>query len=613
MKLYTLKNNNLHISEELNVDFNITCDILCVGAGTAGVYAADSAAREGSNVILLEYSSCIGGMHVRGNVCMYYYGDEGGSYLEDESKYNRDVFLAGNQQPETKQTVLYKRLQKSGVKILCNHTPIGVYIEDGRVLGLQILTSEGIISIGAKMVIDATSDGHLIRMLPVNKNYGRAIDGKTVPFTVRTVYFANRCFMSINDDSGYINQYSNTDFSKKTILAHANATKFIDKGEFINVASITGVREGLFFDGEDTVKLENILYDTPCEKTLFYAYSDVDKHGLDMALDEDLFQNWFVISNLATVTASIKVPMGCIVPKNIKGIVTAGRCISADSYSLSSIRMNRDMFRMGECVGIACSMAVNNQCDFLEIDYQQYLAKVNGRGCFRGSNHRKFGFDGTRTPNGIIYTPVEFNAEKNLHLLETTTPGAMIWSCYVSENKKELAEIIYEKLLASDSTLTKYNCAIALGIMNDFRTLPVLREIVENRDAFRFTDCRRSNQLRTSIALCLLGRLGDMEDITLIEPIIFNENEFLKEMYREEATEYYNPVYFDVLTHAIMAIIKLYKKHNIDMGELHNRLKNLFENDKIINRVTSHLYGHPHYMEIFDFQNYVLKITKARD
>lgn len=609
MKLYTLKDNSLHITESAP-DFSLTCDILCVGAGTAGVYAADSAAREGSDVILLEYSSCIGGMHVRGNVCMYYYGDEGGSYLEDEAKYNRDVFLAGNQQPETKQTVLYKRLKKSGVKTLCNHTPIGVYVEDNRVKGVQVLSDNGIFSIGAKMVIDATSDGHLIRMLPVEKSYGRKIDGKTVPFTVRTIYFANRCFMSINDDSGYINQYDKIDFSKKTILAHANSAKFIDKGEFINVASITGVREGLFFEGEDVVKLENILYDTPCEKTLFYAYSDVDKHGHDMALDEDLFQNWFVISNLSTVTVSIKVPLGCVVPKNIKGIVTAGRCISADSYSLSSIRMNRDMFRMGECVGLACSMAIKNQCDFLEIDYPQYLEKVKERGCFKSNNQRIFGFaNGSRN----TYTPIVFDIEKNLHLLETTTPGAMIWSCYVSKNKEETAEIVYKKLLTSDDSLTKYNCAIALGIMNDCRALPLLREIVENRDSFRFTDCRRSNQLRTSIALCLLGRLGEKEDISLIEPLVFDENEFFKEMYREEATEKYNPVYFDVFTHASMALIKLYKKHNIETDELHSKFENLFKDDKIINRITSHSYGHPRFMEIHDFQKHVLKTTRTRN
>lgn len=611
MKLYSLENGKITVSETIeNFSFDKNCDILCVGAGSAGVYASDSAAREGSDVILLENSTCIGGMHVRGNVCMYYYGDEGGSYLEDESQYTREVFLAGNQQPEMKQTVLYKRLKKSGVKVLCKHCPIGVYMEDNRVVGLRVLSDNGILSIGAKMVIDSTSDGHIIRMCPVEKTYGRKIDGKTVPFTVRTQYFANRCFMSINADSGYTNQYIKEDFSKKTILAHANAARYIEKGEFINVAFLTGIREGLSFEGEEKIEYTDIILDKPCEKTLFYAYSDLDKHGHDFALDEEMFQNWLVISNLGTVTSSIAVPMGCVIPKNIKGIVTAGRCISSDPYSLSSIRMNRDMFRMGECVGIATSMAVKNQCDFNEIDYDTYLEKVKARGCFKSDKDRKFGFDNSRLKE---YIPVEFNVEKNLHLLETTTPGVIIWSCFVAENREKTTELIYNKLISSDNDLEKYNCAIALGIMKDKRITPVLREIIENRDDFCFTDCRRSNQLRTSIAICLLGRLGAETDVDILEEIVFGENEFKNQMYEKLITDIsgdYNPVYFDVFTHACMSLIKLYKTYNLNTKLLHGRLEELFREDKIIKRVTNAEFGNPHYMEIYDFQKYVLKITE---
>ena len=410
MKLYTLENNQVLSTEVQSVDFSMTCDVLIVGAGAAGSYAA------GSDVILLEYSTCIGGMHIRGNVCSYYYGDEGGSYLEVDNACTRDVFLAGNQQPETKQVLLYKKLKKSGAKLLFRHCPIGIYMEDNRVLGVQVLSDNGILSIGAKMVIDSTSDGHLVRMCPVDKTYGRKIDGKTVPFTVRTQYFANGCYMSINADSGYTNHYDKEDFSKKTILAHANAAKYILKGEFINVASITGIREGLSFEGESRIEYKNIIFEDYPDKALFYAYSDLDKHGYDFALDEELFQNWFVISNLATVTASIPVPMGCIVPKNIKGLVTAGRCISGDSYSISSIRMNRDMFRMGECIGVAASIAVKNNCDFLEIDYEKYLSRVSERGCFKSNKNRRLGFDYSYPRPGFVYKPVEFGVEKNIYL-----------------------------------------------------------------------------------------------------------------------------------------------------------------------------------------------------
>lgn len=156
MKLYTLVDGNINISEELeNVEFTHCCDILCVGAGSAGIFAADSAALEGCDVILIENSSCIGGTSIRGNVCSYYYGDEGGAYVDIDRQCDRKVFLADMQQPETKQVLIYKKLRKDGVRIYCNHTPIGVYFEDNRVIGLLISCNEGLISIRAKPLLTA--------------------------------------------------------------------------------------------------------------------------------------------------------------------------------------------------------------------------------------------------------------------------------------------------------------------------------------------------------------------------------------------------------------------------------------------------------------------------
>ena len=76
--------------------FDYHCDVLCIGAGSAGVYAADSAARMGADVILCEIEENIGGMSVCGNVTSYYYGMRGGSHEEDDAKSKRDTVFATN-------------------------------------------------------------------------------------------------------------------------------------------------------------------------------------------------------------------------------------------------------------------------------------------------------------------------------------------------------------------------------------------------------------------------------------------------------------------------------------------------------------------------------------
>ena len=357
------------IKEEVSPEFTLSCDVLCMGAGAAGVYAACSASDFGADVILCEIGANIGGMHVCGNVTGYYHGARGGMHEEEHQKCVSDtVFLSPGNHWEQKQIHITHRIKKSGVRLLCRHSATGVYFNENKAVGLCVFNGEKEIIIKAKIIIDATSDGHLIRMCNVEKRMGRSVDSLAVPFTVRAQYVKNNWLNSNNEDSGHIDQYNRSDFSEKTVFAHANASRFLNEGEFINVALHTGIREGLTFKGEDSVLYSDIIRGKTPEKVLFWAYSDLDRHGNDRSVDEELFQNWWVISNLATVTANIPVPMGCIVPKGIKGLVTAGRCLSCDTYSQTAIRMNRDMFRMGECVGIAAALSVQSNTDFLDID-----------------------------------------------------------------------------------------------------------------------------------------------------------------------------------------------------------------------------------------------------
>ena len=207
--ILSMLENGLVVKEACNViDFDYRCNVLCVGAGSAGCYAADSAAREGAKVILLEIGENIGGMHVCGNVTGYYYGAHGGSYEEDDLKSKGDtVFLTNRRHWEQRQIRLTERLSESGVRILCRHSVIGLYFNGNRVVGVLAFDGERRISIKADATIDATSDGHLIRMTNVEKRYGRPSDGSFVPFGVFLQYTKNGNLFSKNNDSGIMDHY----------------------------------------------------------------------------------------------------------------------------------------------------------------------------------------------------------------------------------------------------------------------------------------------------------------------------------------------------------------------------------------------------------------------
>ena len=81
--------------------------------------------------------------------------------------------------------MLHRSLKESGAKVITSAVVTGVYIENGKVLGARILQNGKSVNIRSKMLVDATSDGHVIRMCPIKTFLGREIDGKTAHFTIR--------------------------------------------------------------------------------------------------------------------------------------------------------------------------------------------------------------------------------------------------------------------------------------------------------------------------------------------------------------------------------------------------------------------------------------------
>lgn len=598
------------------VTFSDSCDVLVVGVGTAGAYAAHAASREGARVIAVEKDENIGGMPINGRVTTYYFGARGGTFeeVDREAQARSPLFKPGWHQEDNKQGILSDLLGGSGVELICAATVTGVYLEDDRAVGIRMWKSGEYKNIHSKILIDATSDGHIIKMCPIETELGRPTDGKTVPFTVRSesVCEDGKCRYD-NGDSGHCDQYRAAAYSQKIMTAHASKVRDLREGrQFVEVAPVCGVREGIRFEGEERLCYSDIIMERKPEKILFYAFSDLDKHGHDLALDEELFQNWWCISNLATVTVSIPVPMGSVVPRGLRGIVTAGRCLSIDSYASSAVRMIRDMHRMGECVGIACAQAVAADCDFMNIDYARYRERVEHFDCYAGERDKTFGFyfPGGNKP----YVPVDFRMSTDaiLQKLSTDCPGPAIWSCFRYGDDATAARLI-EALGDCESPFLAGNAALALGIMGRRECLPKLREMVGNRSCFYFKDCRRSNQFPSVIAICLLGRLGDAEDLALLREIVFDDGEFEKPLYHTLEPDYLycslkncNFVLFQHFSHAAMAMIKIAEREGIDLSADFERRFTGESREGILAAMTSQLPTEAFFGEVSEFMEHVL-------
>ena len=212
------------------------------------------------------------------------------------------------------------------------------------------------------------------------------------------------------------------------------------------------------------------------------------------------------------------------------------------------------------------------------------------------------------------FSPITFDFEKNEALLRTETPGPAIWSAFIDPDPKALSDRLAALAETADTDLYRYNLGIALGIIGDKRALPILREIVQNRDCFYFKDCRRSNQFRSAIALCLIGRIGEEEDVACLREIVFDPGEIKRPLYHTLKPDYLyhasddrNFVFFALFTHAAASLVKLTKRLGLPSASLSNELTALKESGRALSAITSRPADSPVSIETCDFLAHLIE------
>lgn len=607
-ELYEGESRVTEVSEPV---WNDNYDVIVSGGGSSGIYCAMSAAREGKKVLLIEKGDWCGGAHVQGLVNGYYYGFRGGLYEETDQK---SVELAGScfyDLTDAKRMMISRMLREKGIDVEISSLVIGVYAEQQTIVGVKAYLGRQARNISCTMVVDATSDGHVLRNLPIKTHRGRTGDHEVQPFSsVRCVYLdkgkydgglrvdagtVSGRFGVYHEyrDNGYVNQYDDIEFSHAIIRAHASHLKTLDEAaRFLYLSPLIGVREGVLFEGEQTLTLQDVLVnDEKPENILLNCFSDVDKHGSDMAFDEKTYQDWFVNCNMSTCTVYIPLPVGSVVPKGWKGMITTGRCLSMDSYVNSAVRMNSDILRLGEVCGILASMAAEYGQDPMAVPYPELKQKLQERGFLLDGEVKKPSFwtpargDDRRFVDWMT-EPGEIKAA-----LSTNCPGVALWSCRLL-GKEVIGDAVYEMTKSGDEML-RYNAGIALGVMHDERALPILHEIIINRRPFYFMDCRRSNQMRSVIAICLCGQMGDPgildELLSMLKPEEFDKlmyHELLEPRYELSIVKEQNSVYFQHFSHAVAALVKIAEAHEEYRETISKALHEALDDGAYIQRIT---------------------------
>lgn len=156
-----------------------------------------------------------------------------------------------------------------------------------------------------------------------------------------------------------------------------NAFRFIKKNipgcqdaVLDGIAPRLGIRESRRILGEYYLTGEEVSSGVKREDGVCKGGHEVDIHGKEKNHLRRTIKN----------AGSYDIPLGCLIPKGMKNLTMAGRCLSADRVAHSSARVMGTCMAMGQAVGTAAAYCVKDNCCPQALDVAQLRETLRQQG-----------------------------------------------------------------------------------------------------------------------------------------------------------------------------------------------------------------------------------------
>lgn len=401
------------VSYNVQVPVLAECDVLVVGGGSAGSSAAVAAARAGAKVIVLERYGFLGGTGAA--VLDTFYGfytpgsaekkvvggipDEVVAGLERRRMLIKrpNTYGAGaglTYDPETLKLVWDELVSEAGVRVLF-HTYFADVLKDGpKVMGAVVGTKRGLRAVLAKAVVDASGDADVcaragapfedagalgiaqsltttFRVINVDVPRARAFPKKELWSLMES---AEGYDLPRKEGSAHITPLGGVMVTNMTRVTGVDATdpdalsgaemegrrqaleymRFLkgkvpgyERAELGGLSVNIGVRETRRIRGEYWITREDVISARKFPDAIARCGAPIEEHGAGGDT------KWEYLPDGETVD----IPFRALLPREIEGVVAAGRCLSASHEAHASIRSIGQCLAMGQAAGLAAALA----------------------------------------------------------------------------------------------------------------------------------------------------------------------------------------------------------------------------------------------------------------
>src|SRR6516164_5655503 len=372
------------------------CDVLVVGGGPAGTTAAIAAARVGADVVLIERYNHLGGLSTGGLVIWIDRMTDWsgrrvieGIAAELLDRLPRDA-VAGPSRSDwgstDAATAAYWKERTAAFHGIVTWS--ATIVEEGRVAGAVVESKEGRLAIRAKVTIDCTGDGDLFYRAGAGSE--RDIDERDIHHCTNTAWL----FGGV-DMPGWIAFKTGDPQGFKAFLERGRkACGGLFERPFVSwrddVALFLGPRLAGYsaVDVEDQTEVEIRSHRLMAQHLTVYrehgpgfanAYLLLSAPQLGVRHARRLVgigrvtrEDWSnatprpdeigISPSLSPRFPLLSVPYGCLVPRDIDGLLVAGRHISCDPSSHSFLREIPQCWLTGQAAGVPAALAGAERC-----------------------------------------------------------------------------------------------------------------------------------------------------------------------------------------------------------------------------------------------------------
>ncbi len=410
---------------ELRVERNQQFDVAVIGGGTAGVFAAISAARCGAKTVLVEKNSRLGGTMTSAGVnypgLFFAWGRQiiAGPCWEAIKRTNSlggAVIPEFSYKPEShwmEQIRLNKLIYLKVINDMCREAGVTVMtnamvshaLEHTDGITLLVTDKSGLLEINCSCAVDSTGDADLTRLLgyPCQKSaqqqpaslenhitgyredeldkaalqaaWEKHPHSKKVPFRRLWDYIQNHKIESHvpSIDADLPEGRQRLEAAAIDYLFEyyrfLRDNKGFEKLQFDYIADESGVRETNRIMGEATVTAGEYVAGAAYPDSVCYAFYPIDLH-----VEAGILQT-FLEEGVVP-----QIPYGALIPKNSRHLLCAGRMVSSDTNANSALRVQAPCMAMGQAAGCAAALSARNVCSPQAVDIHELRAALTALG-----------------------------------------------------------------------------------------------------------------------------------------------------------------------------------------------------------------------------------------